>query len=122
MKKQNDLMLDAALNYIKNNATGICVCNAQPTTYAEAITTFKLAIKTGLVPGDFVLADGVVNGRRVIIPAEALIPIDASGNATHVALVSGAELLYVTTCTLKALTIGNTVTIPTWNIEISDAT
>jgi len=31
-------------------------------------------------------------------------------------------LLYVTTCTLQALVAANTVTIPTWDIEIADPT
>lgn len=114
-------MLDAALNYIKNNAVTISVCNAQPTTYTEAITTFKLAIKNGLTAADFTLGDGVTNGRKIAVAAQAGVTIDASDDATHIALCSGDTLLYVTTCTLKALTIGNTVTIPTWNIEISDA-
>lgn len=42
----HDDVLDGALNYVKNNTTRISVCSTQPTTYTEAITTYKLAIKT----------------------------------------------------------------------------
>jgi len=34
--------------------------------------------------------------------------------------VSGSVLYYVTTCTSQALTSGNTVNFPAWDIEIAD--
>ena len=121
-KYVHDDILDAALAYISANADRICVCSTEPTTYAEAITTYKLAISstpTFQAPGD-----GDVSGRKLTVDEEAAINVDTSGNAEHVALCdSGAtKLLYVTTCTLQALTSGNTVTIPTWDIEIADPT
>lgn len=51
-KSVHDDVLDGALNVVKNNATRICVCSTQPTTYTEAITTYKLAIKT-ITSADF---------------------------------------------------------------------
>jgi hypothetical protein len=48
--------------------------------------------------------------------------VDTSGTATHVALCDATRLLYVTTCTSQALTSGNTVNIPAWDIEIADPT
>jgi hypothetical protein len=121
-KWQNDLMLDAALDYIKNNTTQLCVCSAQPTTYAEATATYKLALKTGLTSGSFTgPANGDTNGRKVTINQQANIVVDSSGTATHVALCSGTVLLYITTVTSQGLTAGNTVTIPAWDIEIADA-
>jgi len=83
------------------------VCNAQPTTYAEATNTMKLALKTGLTSGSFTgPADGSPNGRKLTVNEQASITVDASGDATHVALCSGTVLLYVTTCTTQALTSG----------------
>ena len=128
-KYQIDAMLDAALDYIKNNTTQICVCSAQPTTYAEATTTYdggaskyKLAVKTGLSSGSFTgAANGDVSGRKLTVNQQAAITVDASANATHIALCSGTTLLYVTTCTSQALTAGNTVTVPAWDIELADA-
>jgi hypothetical protein len=38
---------------------------------------------------------------------------------THDQYLASA-LLYVTTCTSQALTAGNTVTVPAWDIEIAD--
>ena len=121
-KYQNDVILDTALDYIKNNVTQECVCSAQPTTYAEATSTYKLAIKTGLTSGSFTgPADGSPNGRKLTVNEQASITVDTGGDATHIALCSGSVLLYVTTCTLQTLTGGNTVTVPLWTITLADA-
>lgn len=121
-KWQNDLILDEALNYIKNNVTQEAVCSAQPTSYAEATSTYKLALKTGLTSGSFTgPANGDTNGRKLTVNQQASVAVDSTDTATHVALCSGTVLLYVTTCTSQLLTSGNTVTIPAWDIEIADA-
>ena len=121
-KWQNDSILDAALDYVKNNVTQECVCSQQPTTYNEAVVTYKLAIKTGLTSGSFTgPANGDSSGRKLTVNQQASINVDSSGDATHIALCSGSVLLYVTTCTQQTLTSGNTVTIPVWDIEIADA-
>jgi hypothetical protein len=119
----NDNM-DAAHNNVKNNATRICVCSTQPTTYAEAISTYKLAIKT-ISGSDFTgPADGDTSGRKLTSNQHSGITIDASGNAQHIALCDSvnSKLLRVTTCTLQALVAGGTVTIPAWDWEINDPT
>ena len=121
-KYQNDIILDTALDYIKNNVTQISICNAQPTTYAQATSTYKLAIRAGLTSGSFTgPADGTPNGRKITVNEQASITVDASGDATHVALCSGSVLLYVTTCTQQTLTSGNTCTVPLWTITLADA-
>jgi len=119
-KYQIDAMLDAALNYIKNNATIMTVCSAQPTSRTEAVTTYALADVT-VDTGDFTLADGDTDGRKVTVSAQPGVAIDATGEATHIALCSGTDLLYVTTCTAQQLTQGGTVDVPAWDIEIADA-
>jgi hypothetical protein len=129
-KWQNDLILDAAIAYITANVTQETVCSAQPTTYAEATTTYDggaskycLAKKTGLTSGSFTgPANGDINGRKITVNQQAAITVDASANATHIALCSGSVLIYVTTCTSQALTAGNTVTVPVWDIEFADVT
>ncbi len=124
-KWQNDLMLDAALGYV-DDCTVLTVCSAQPTTYAEATTTYKLAdvvMTAGAGNGDYTLANGDVSGRKLTVVQQSAVPIDTSGTATHVALsISGSStLVYVTTCTSQSLTSGGTVTVPNWDIEIADA-
>lgn len=121
-KTVHDDVIDSALNYIKNNATRICVDSTQPTTYTEAITTYKLVIKT-ISSSDFTgPANGDTSGRKVTSNQHSTVTIDSSGTATHIALADSvnSKLLFVTTCSNQSLTATNTVTIPSWDIEISD--
>jgi hypothetical protein len=118
----NDEVMDAALAEIAEGNI-LTVCSAQPTNRTEAITTYKLADVT-LTPGDgngdFTIANGDTNGRKVTIAQQDNIPVDSSGNATHIAICDGTRLLLVTTCTSQALTAGNTVTTPAFDDEIAD--
>jgi len=118
-----DAVLDAALNYVKTNGTRLCVCSTQPTTYTEAITTYKLAIKT-IASGDYTGPADDTSGRKVTVNQQAAITVDTGGTANFVAIAdSGASaLLFVTTCTAQVLTSGNTVTVPAWKINIQDPT
>ena len=124
-KWANDSVMDAALAHV---ATGtlLTVCSAQPTTYTEAATTYKLAssvLTAGAGNGSFTLANGDTSGRKVTVAQQANKTIDTSGTATHVAVcVSGSRTLpYVTTVSpSQVLTAGGTVTVPAWDIEISD--
>lgn len=120
-KWQNDSGLDAALNYWAT-ATKMIACSAQPTTYAEATSTYALA-DIVIDSADFTLANGDTSGRKVTIAQQADVTVDATGDATHVALVKtdGEVLLYVTTCDTETLTATSTVTFPAWDIELADA-
>jgi hypothetical protein len=125
-KWANDNVMDAALAYV-DDATLLTVCSAQPTTYAEASSTYKLAdvvMTAGAGGGDYTLANGDSSGRKLTVAQQANMDIDSSGDATHVALsISGSStLVYVTTCTTQTLTAGGTVTVPAWDIEIADPT
>jgi hypothetical protein len=123
-KSVHDDVLDQSLNYVKTNGTRICVCSTQPTTYTEAITTYKLAIKT-ISSSDYTgPANGDSSGRKLTVNQAATITVDATGTASHVAIAdaTASKLLYVTTCSAQALTSGNTVTVPAWDIEIADPT
>lgn len=119
-KSATDAVLDGTLDVIALG-TLLTVCNAEPTTYTEAITTFKLA-DVVIDSGDFTKANGDTNGRKVTVGQQADVPIDTTGTATHVAIVttSGTLMRIVTTCTSQALTSGGTVTVPAFDYEISD--
>lgn len=122
-KWANDLMMDAALDFVIDNADRQIVCSSQPTTYAEANATFALA-DVAVTGADFTKANGDVSGRKAGVAAKNGVLIDASGSATHVALVddTNSRLLYVTTCTTQALVANgaNTTNIPAWDIEVQD--
>ena len=117
-KAVHDNVLDAMLDKIAT-ATLLTVCSAQPTTLAEATTTYKLA-DVAVDASDFTKANGDVSGRKVTIAQQTAVPIDTTGTATHVALTDGSILLEVTTCTSQSLTSGGTVTVPAWDIEVAD--
>lgn len=123
-KAAPDAMIDASLNYVAQS-TRLFVCNAQPTTYTEASSTFALADVT-LTSGDFTVANGDTSGRKVTIAAKSGILIDTSGTANHIALASAGDttLRYVTTCTSQALTANgsNTCSTNAFDIEIADPT
>ena len=118
-KWQIDAMLDAALTYISSNATQLFVCSDLPANYAGIAA---VALTGGATPSFQANGDGTPNGRALEVDEEADIAVTDSGNATHIALASADTLLYVTTCTLQALTSGNTVTVPAWTITLADAT
>jgi len=104
--------------------TSISLCNAQPTTRAEAITTFMLATTTtipGDGNGDFVIAAGDTDGRKITIGAQAGVNVTNSGTGTHIAICDGSDVLLVTTCTSQVVTSGNTITINAFDETVRDA-
>jgi len=117
-KACNDDVLDGMLDIIALS-TIMTVCNAQPTTRIEAVTTFALA-DVVMAGGDYVNADGDVSGRKVTVATKTGVTVDTSGTATHVSLSDATRLLYVTTCTSQVLTSGNTVDFPAWDVEVAD--
>ena len=123
-------VLDAALQYLETNVDWIAVCETEPTTYEHAhsnkgVGTGKVLAHsitptfTGPVGGD-----GGGTSRKTAVDEEPTITVDVSGDADHIALVfvGSTLLLYVTACTLQPLVALNTVTIPSWDIEIGSPT
>ena len=114
--------MDGMFSYVRERITGVSVCSTQPTTYAEATSTYMLADNNGLTSTDLALNDGDTSGRKITLSEQATLTIDASGTAAHIAWwgSSGSTLLFVTTCTTQVLTTGGTVTIPAHDFEIRD--
>lgn len=80
-----------------------------------------------MAAGDFTVANGTTGGntpRKVSPAAKSAVTINTTGTATFVGLFSPGSptvvpaLYEITTCTSQALTSGNTLNFPTWNIEI----
>lgn len=114
----NDV-LDGAFD-ILDQADLMIACSAQPTTRTEAVTTYALADVAMTPNTDYTKADGDTSGRKVTVAAKSGVNVDITGAATYIALVDATRLLYVTTCTSQALTSGNTVNFPAWDVEILD--
>ena len=120
-KTVHDDVLDGAFDVLDQGNLMIA-CTTQPTSRTEAVTTYALADVALTVNTDYTKANGDVSGRKVTVAAKSSVLIDTSGTATHIAIVDGTRLLYVTTCTSQALTANgsNTVNFPAWDIEIAD--
>ena len=119
-KWQNDLMLDAALDYLTTNGTEYYVCSGAGAP-ADRAAALAAALTANMSPTFSAKADGVVSGRRVTVQAESGISVTADGTATHLAICSATILLYVTTITSQAVTTGGTINVPAWDAEIQDA-
>jgi len=118
-----DEMLDLHADYV-DQSDKMVACSAQPTTFTEANATFALADAAMTVNTDYTKANGDTSGRKVTVAAKNGVNVDTTGTATHVALIStgDSKLRFVTTCTSQALTSGNTVNFPAWDIETGDPT
>lgn len=123
-KWANDLVMDAAMDYI-DQANTMHVISSYTAGDSYATVVGNSLADVAMTPDtDFPKANGDVSGRKITVAAKNAIPVDASGTATHIALVrtTDTSVRYVTTCTSQALVAGNTVNVPAWDIEIADPT
>ena len=115
-KWSNDAVMDAALDVVAS-ATTLLLTSSQPADRTDALAAALADVTVS--SGDFAKSDGV-SGRKVTVASKADFPVDTTGTATHVCLIDGTRLIYVTTCTSMAVTSGNTVTTSAWNVQIAD--
>lgn len=116
-KLSTDAYIDGGLTAI-SGSTKLTVCAGQPVSFVD-IAARELASSGVLTGGDFTIANGDTNGRKVTVAAQSSMSITTSGTADHVVVADGTDYT-VTTCTGQALTSGGTVSTPTWDIEIAD--
>lgn len=95
LRKLSPNTLDALLNYIKNNAENLYICNNEPTTFLEASTTYKLGVKSA--PAFTGPAAGTGEARYIQVDAVTDGVITANGTAGYAAITkdSTSELLAV---------------------------
>lgn len=123
-----DAVLDASLQYLEDNVTWISVCEGAATSYENAHSNKGTGSGMVLAHSATVTftgpAEGDASGRKTAIDAVSAMAVDVAGTADHITLCDtvASALLYVTTCSSQALATGNTVTAPTWDIEIADPT
>lgn len=122
-----DAILDAMLEVIADGVERIDICKDTPVDYSTATTAGthslgSVAVTAGAGNGDWSLADGDSSGRKLTLAQQTGVSITNSGTATHIAGTDGSSTFYfATTCTPQAVTSGNTATINSFDIEISDA-
>ena len=114
--------LDPALNFLKNNSNRLVLCSQEPTTYTEAVDTFRLA-QVNITSADFSGPDnGAVNGRRLHLGEKAGVTVNSTGIAVFFALVntSALALRYVGPGDYTNLVAGSEITMGPVIIELRD--
>ena len=126
MSMISDNALDACLDYIGDNCENLYICNAEPTTFAEASDTpgssgYRLGTKAS--PTINAAEDGDASGRKRTVAAISDGTGDYTGTASHWALCdnSASELLAAgALASSQAVTASNTFTLTAFDIELPD--
>ena len=115
---QNDLMLDAALDWLIANSVARWALSVDATTYGSAVSA-KLASVT-ISSAQFTKANGDVSGRKVTVAVVSAVSVTTQGSATHFALVNptGSVLTYLVPASVKLLPAASEVTFGAFDIEI----
>lgn len=110
-----DATIDDMLAIIADNCTRVDVCSTQPTTYAQATSTYTLGnytLTAGDGNGDWVIADGDTSGRKLTLQAQSGNNASADGTAGHLAFTDGtSRLYYVTTVSSETTNSGSPLNI-----------
>lgn len=117
----NDLVLDAALQVLTDDASRLDITSQEATTYAGATATYTLGNKAGITVGS--PGDRTPNGRKVTISAITDGEVTGTGTASHFALTNGTDTLLVTgsLSSSQAVTDGNVFSTNAFDIGIPDA-
>lgn len=116
-----DYVLDLALAALDTEGNRLDICSQEPTTYAEATSTYTLGNKTSLSIG--APADRSPNGRKVTVAAITDGVVTGTATATHWAIVDTVDSRLLATNSLaasQAVTNGNTFTLAAFDIGIPD--
>ena len=120
-----DRVLDNGLTVLDTEADKITICSAEPTTYAEANSTYALGAETFSTGGAFGSpAAGSPNGRKVSSTAITDGTISGTGTATKWAVVDTANSRLLSDGDLSAsqvVTSGNTFALASFDIRIPGA-
>lgn len=117
----NDRVLDNGLTVLDTEANRLDICSSEPTTYAEATSTYTLGNKTSLSVG--APADRSPNGRKVTVAAITGGTVTGTGTAAFWAIVDTGNSRLLATNALSAtqgVTSGNTFDLAAFDIGIPD--
>lgn len=115
----SDNALDAAVDYVRTNATILHICSSEPANFAgiAAVTLGNKATPTIGAAGD-----RSPDGRKVTVASFNDGDVTGNGTVTHWAIASGSELLAAGTLTgSQAVTNGNTFSLDAFDIGVADA-
>ena len=113
----NTLVLDNGLSVLTSNADRLDICVTEPTTYAEATSTYTLGNSAVMVGSPEARGGG---GRKVVVGAIAAGNVTATDTAAYWALTDGTSVLYAvgSLSAPQTVTSGNTFTLTAIDIGI----
>ena len=88
----SDNAMDAASDYIADECTYLHLCSSEPADYAAVSGVSRGAV--AIDDTDWTNAAGAVSGRKTTLASQSISPT-STGSVTHLAVVSGTELLAV---------------------------
>lgn len=118
-----DSVLDGAIAVLTGGVNRLDICSQEPTTYAEATSTYTLGNKTSPSLGS--ASNGTPSGRKTTVAAITDGSVTGTGTATHWALVATGSSTLLATGSLassQAVTNGNTFATDAFDLTVLDAT
>lgn len=115
----SDEVFDQGLDWVIANCSRLDICSQEPTTYAEATSTYTLGNATATAGAT---EDGATDGRRVQVTSAAG-SATGTGTVTHWAVTDGSSVLIATGSSAStAITSGDSFLGSTFSLTIRDAT
>lgn len=122
-----DAVYDGALDIIADNVSRVDADTTEPTTYAEATSTYTVGnytLTVGDGNGDWTIANGDTSGRKLTLEAQSGNNGTGTGAANFLGFTNGTDTLYgVVDGDGDTINSGSAWSITATNIlEIRDAT
>ncbi len=119
MASLSNAVFDSGLSTLTTNGTRIDICTTEPTTYAEATSTYTLGNGSITTASPTDRAGG---GREVIVGAVTDAAVTVTGTASFFAITNGTDTLYATgsLSTTQSVANGNTFSLGSFSIGIPD--
>ena len=121
MATLGDRVFDNGLTVLDTEANRLDICSQEPTSYAEATSTYTLGNKT--TPTIGTPADRGAGGREVTVSAISDGSVTGSGTASHFAITDTVNSRLLATGILgssQSVTSGNTFSLSSFTIGIPD--
>lgn len=121
MPTLNDRVFDNGLTVLDTEANRVDICSQEPTTYAQATSTYSLGNTTSISIS--APTDGDTSGRKVTLAAISGASVSGTGDATHYAISDTSNTRLLVTGSLsasQAVTSGNTFSLDAVDIELND--
>jgi hypothetical protein len=107
----------AGLGTLTTNGTRVDICSTEPTTYAQATSTYTLGYKATTTGS---IASGSPSGYKVTVSALSGASVTGTATAAYWALTDGSANLYATgsLSASQAVTSGNTFSLAAFDIRL----